>query len=87
MSTEQNLLENLRAFLRAGGNTMPLTRRDASIMVRVLESLEQSRALNQAEPDSQRCAGCRRAFTLDAPARYRRGDELFHENCVPKKRG
>ena len=80
---ENHILENLGAFIVAGGNTMLLTRRDALHLVAALNRLARSEAPRQVAKPSSGCARCGQAFTTDNPARVMvSGKGQYHASCA-----
>lgn len=94
--TEKNLMLTLDYFVRHGsGNTIPLTRRDVAIVVKMMERLDDERppAVKGAdaggrEPprlvrmDHDACVVCGELFTLENPARFLlRGRGKVHAHC------
>lgn len=89
---QKNALENLRHFLKVQGNTITISRRDAAILLRLLDSWGE-KPQPSAVPDPTPvdsvpspdgfCLYCHHPFTADAPAGFSvPGKGKLHVGCA-----
>lgn len=79
---QQNALDNLRHYLRIHGNVIMISRRDAVILARLVESLGAAPEPQANDVSDNFCLYCSKAFTPEAPARFEvRHEGKLHAAC------